>query len=700
MYYLIKKNQKKLMAVFAVLLMISFVATIGVGRAGGGGTRSDVVIGHLGKTAIHDSQLRASRDEWAWLSRYHFRSRFGQPTNLPAMLIAQGITGGAGRVPLQIEFAAGTVGDRAAQEIDQHPEAFLLLKLEAIANGLSVSSDVANSFLKNQMDMNVSSDGSNALETQAVEDAMLIGKQLEHLKDAVKISQPVWQHDAAGMQSVRLNLIDFLAPDFQKNVPAPTTQQVQEQFDRFKDVAPKSTGPSNPLGFGYQIPAAVKLQYLEIPRSEVVQAVIHTVHPNLPGSDPTISSDDSQYDWTVQAGFYYNAHKDEFKNEPLAKTEPSTRTSETRPGDTRPGDTQPTTTTSPTAAATTAQAATLPAIKPFEEVKQQIIDKLAASEADKLSQKIADDLKALLASDYQVIRRANPPTIGPIAPQAATQPADASATSRPTNDLMMLAHLEQLRDQIQQKDHVAIKLNDQARDWQTVTDLAKLPGIGTATSADHSAFAGMAIAAAQPPEASKSSPLQVWQPSDPLTDGQQNTYLFRLTAARPAHAPPDMSPIAKQVAADWKLSQAYGQSMQAAQKALASAKSVGLSQAARTNGQTLISTQLFSPRQDREVPGYPLPDPAASEAVLKGASDLLAHATPADKRPDTLVPLPSALRVVVMELAAVQLPDAEWMAQYQVTEAQQIAQVMRLAREWFNYDQIVSRTGYKAGQKS
>ena len=675
MYYLIKKNQKKLMAVFAVLLMISFVATIGVGRAGGGGTRSDTVIGHLGKTAIYDSQLRASREEWAWLSRYRF---------VPTILIAQGITGGPGR-------AAAAIGSKAVEEIDQHPEAFLLLKLEATANGLSVAPDVANSFLKNQMGMNVSSDGSNALETQAVQDAMLVGKQLEHLKDAVKVSQPVWQHDAAGMQSVRLNLIDFVAADFQKNVPAPTTQQVQQQFDRFKEVAPKTTSAANPLGFGYQIPAAVKLQYLEIPRSEVVQAVIHTVHPNVPGSDPTISSDDPQYDWAVQAGFYYNAHKDEFKNEPPAKTEPSTQGAQTRPG-----DTQPAATTAPT----TTQAATLPAIKPFEEVKQQIIEKLAAPEADKLSQKIANDLKALLSSDYQVIRRANPQMIGPVAPQAATQPVEASATSRPTNDLMMLAHLEQIRDQIQQKDHVAIKLNDQARDWQTVTDLPKLPGLGTATTADHSAFPEIAIAAAQPVEPPKAPSLQLWQPSDPLTDGQQNAYLFRLTAARPAHAPPDLAPIAKQVQADWKLSQAYDQAMQAAQKALASAKSVGLSQAARTNGQILISTPLFSPRQDREVPEYPLPDPAASEALLKGASDLLAQATPADKRPDALVPLPSALRVVVMELAAVQLPAAEWIAQYEVTEGQQIAQVMRLARDWFNYNQIVSRTGYKPEQKS
>lgn len=678
MYYLIKKNQKKLMAIFAVLLMISFVATIGVGRAGSGFSRSDVVVGHMGKSAIYDSEFRNSREEWAWLSRWQFRSVLGQPMKLPARLIADGITGGQGRAPMMLQFSAEMIGNQAVEEIDRHPEAFLLLKREALADGMQVTPDEAKSFLKNSMGMTISNDGSNDLEVNAIQDMMLISQELGHLKSAIKVSQPLWEHDAVETQSVRLGILDFRASDYEKGIAAPTTQQVQQQFDRFKDVPPHESTASNPLGFGYQIPARVKLQYVEIPRAEVIEAVIRTIQP-AGSADLALGSSDPKYNWEVQAASYYNAHPDEFKNAP--QTRPATRQVQT-------------VTTQPT----TEEADSQPTVKPFNEVKQEILDKLAAAQADTLQKQIADDLSAKLASDFQLIRQADPAAVIP-----STQPATQSttiATSQPTTNLMMLAHLEQIRDQIQQKYHVAVGLHDLGSDWQSQADLAKLPGIGSATGPGDLKFPEAATAFARPTSASASEALQLWQPSPVLSDAQQNGYLFRLTAAQPPHAPADMGAIAKQVESDWKLSQAYDQAMQAAQKAYASAKSNGISQAARTAGMQVITTPLFPPSRTQDVPGYPLDNAAATQALLKAASDLLTQATPSDKQPDALVPLPSALRVAVVELEAVQLPAPQWMLQFQVTQTQQMEQVERLARDWFNYDLIVARTGYKAEQKS
>lgn len=678
MYYIIKKNQKKLMAIFAVLLMISFVATFSVGRAGGGGQRSNPVVGHMGKTPIYDSQVRDAREEWAWLSRYQFRSVIGQPMKLPAHLIADAITGGQGMAPMMFQFQAENIGDQAVETIDQHPEAFLLLKLEAIQDGLNVTPDEANSFLKNAMGMTINND--NSLATSAVQDAMLIGRELAHLKEAIKVSQPLWQHDAVETQSVRLNILDFRASDFQKGIPAPTTQQVQQQFERFKDVPPHDTSPSNPLGFGYQIPARVKLQYIEIPHAEVVEAVIRTVHPSG-SAEAALGASDPQYDWEVQAAAYYNAHPEEFKSAP--QTQPTSRASRLQ-----------TVTSQPTTEET---AASRPTIKPFNEVKHEILDKLAAPQAEALAKQIADDVAARLASDFQTIRQADPAAVIP-----STQPTTqlAAATSQPTTNLMMLAHLEQIRDQIQQKYHVAIQLHDIVNDWLTQADLAKLPGIGDATGPEDAKFPELATSFTRLAPSLKGEALQLWQPSPLLNDGQQNAYLFRLTAAQPPHAPPEVAPVAKQIEADWKLAQAYDQAMEAAQKAYASAKTVGISQAARNAGLQPISTPLFQPTRAQEIPGYPLGNPAAQQMALKAASDLLAQATPSDKHPDSLVPLPSALRVAVMELAAAQLPQPEWIVQFGVTRNQQMEQVERLAADWFNYDLILTRTGYKPEQKT
>jgi hypothetical protein len=357
---------------------------------------------------------------------------------------------------------------------------------------------------------------------------------------------------------------------------------------------------------------------------------------------------------------------------------------------TQPSSTEPTTQT----ALATTEPASQPAIKPFEQVKQEIIEKLAATQVEDQSKKIADDLAARLADDFRAIQSADPaavlPTTGP-----TTAPAQASATTRPVETLMTLAHLEQIRSDIQQKYHVAIALHDIVNDWQTTKELGNLPGIGSSSTADHEPFAGYATSFARP----TTTPIQVWQPSLPLTDAQQNTYVFRLTAAQPAHAPPDLAPLAKQVEQDWKLAQAYELAKQAAQKAYDTAKTSGLSQAARASSQGIISTPLFPPQRSREVPSYPGLDPLASRELLSAAADLILKATPTEKHPDALVELPSAQRIVVMELAGVQLPGDQWLAQIITAKKEQQQRVGRLAGDWFNYDTVVSRTGYKPEEK-
>jgi hypothetical protein len=499
----------------------------------------------------------------------------------------------------------------------------------------------------------------------------------------MKISQPAWQHAAAQAQSVRLNLIDFNASEYEKTIPAPTPQQLNQQFDRFKDRAP---GENDPLAFGYQIPTRVKLQYMEIPRAQVIESVLRTIRP--PGSaGDTSAGTDAHYDWAVQAALYYESHKEEFVNTPPA-TQPSTQPT-TQAATTQLALTQPTTV-----------ATSLPAYKPFEDVKQEIIEKLAAAQIDQQARAIAADLASRLAEDYAAIQKTNPSAVHPTTVEATTKASVLSASPTPAGELMFLPHLEMIRADIDKKYGVAITLHDIGSDWQTTQTLAKLPGIGMATAGDSVPFSEYATSFARATTSAGLLPLQVWEPSQPLTDSEHNAYVFRLTAAQPAHAPGDVASVAKQVEQDWKLGQAYDQANNAAQKAYESAKTLGLAQVARTSNQKMTTTELFPPDQVEDVPGYKLPDPAATHQFLAAIQDLMANATPADKRPDKLVALPSAERIVVMELAGIQLNAPEWEAQIQVTEKQQQTRLQKLAQEWFNFDKIVARTQYKPVEKS
>ncbi|HSU65618.1 MAG TPA: hypothetical protein VLJ39_01990, partial [Tepidisphaeraceae bacterium] len=381
MYNVIKKYQTKLMAIFAVLLMVSFVATIGVGRGGMGTTSANVVVGHSGKTPVYLGEMNQAKEEWSFLNRVSTRMP------LPAMVFLQEIVreNPAASRDIQLQMAAFQLGRTISDNINQHPEMFLLLQKEAAANGLTVSKDQANEFLKNQLGIDVSNDDQGAFQTQAVQHLLMVASQLHHLMTALKVSEPAWQHDAAMEQAVRLSMVDFRVSDFIKSVPAPTTQQVEQQFDKYKDVPPGETSPANPLGFGYQVPTRVKLQYLEIPRAQVVESVVHNIPPA--GSE---GSANIPYAWDVQAALYYEKHSEEFKNTPPA-TEPAT----TQASNATQPSTQPV-------------ASTEPAIKPFAQVKQEIIDKLVADDVEKQTKLISDDLIARLKSDFDLISKADP----------------------------------------------------------------------------------------------------------------------------------------------------------------------------------------------------------------------------------------------------------------------------------------------------
>jgi len=373
MYKVIKKYQKKLLAIFAILLMIAFVATLGPGGPGGRGGRTEIVVAHLGKTPVYDRELASAKDQWQVLMRTGVSTQqsFNQQVPLPYAIL-----------PMTV-----------VEDIEKHPSLFLLLQKDAEQHGISVSPDESKTFWVNQLRRPVET--LTTLDVQAVRSMLTIVGEYQQLAQTVKVSQPIWQHEAAQQfQGVRLNLVDFRADEFDKSVPAPTTQQLQEHFDKYKSTPPRSADSmtSEGLGFGYQIPPRVKIQYIQIPRAKVAESL-----------QPT---PDKRHEWEVKAAEYYLAHEDEFRNPAtLPTTEPAATQSAT----------QSTAATTVPASQPAVAAASQPAIKPFEQVKQQIVEKLMTPDVTKQTDLIEKELASQLAADWIAIRKGHP---------AATQPAN------------------------------------------------------------------------------------------------------------------------------------------------------------------------------------------------------------------------------------------------------------------------------------
>ncbi|HWE96206.1 MAG TPA: hypothetical protein VG269_19740, partial [Tepidisphaeraceae bacterium] len=129
MYYIIKKNQKKLLALFAAGLMIVFILPAGL-KNGSSGREHGRPIGQLGKTTVYSEDREQARSDWRLLSQY----RAFIPEINPR-----------GVVPYTAHLGASLF-----EQIEKHNELFFLLQKEAEQRGIRVSQDEVGHILKNE----------------------------------------------------------------------------------------------------------------------------------------------------------------------------------------------------------------------------------------------------------------------------------------------------------------------------------------------------------------------------------------------------------------------------------------------------------------------------------------------------------------------------------------------------------------------
>jgi hypothetical protein len=497
-------------------------------------------------------------------------------------------------------------------------------------------------------------------------------------------------------QEVKLNLVEIRADEFKPATTAPTTQEVQEQFRKYANVPPgeaklpplSTTSPSTmpaSLPFGYRYPDRVKLQYLQVKRDQVRDAV-------KKGKDP--------YEWEVAAQRYFLAHQADYQV------------------------TQPT--ASPLGPALP-NAAAAPTTRPFAEVKEQVMEKVMQPEVERVTAEVRTAVAKRLAAGWEQYHgsagagaatrpggatatrpasaSASRPTGGPASGPAGA-PATAPAGTQPTG-YPSFAFLEQVAAEIQKQFGVLPSITSKADQWLTVDDLGKLPGIGVArtTADDGRSFANYVLQSAEPfmPVPEKADParvLSVLEPSEPLEDFDSNVYFFRLTDAQAAHAPTDLAEVREKVEADVIAGRAYARAADEATKLLEAARKQGLDPAAAAMGRRVIATGNFSQGRfgPTTIPNYPL-EADARRTLATEAYKLLEQATPQRPNPVAMITLPSERKILVAELAGVtnQLNDNQnFVNRMDVARRLAFRQVQDLVTTWFKADAVKSRLGYRS----
>lgn len=650
MYKIMEKHSKKLMAIFAALLMIVFIIP---NNNRSNRSPSDIEVGQIGSQTITADQLKFASQEWNTLMQTAFievgaNPQTGQPELAPLAILLD-------------PYHNRETEDFIIGQINKHPVMFLLLLREAQRNGVSVSNESLSGLLsvvqvqlsdRRVQYQDVKDDETGDFVRQAAHDLLMIQNAYKQSQDMIKISRPLLDNQLARtVQQIKLEMVEFDGKEFANKVPAPTTQQLTDQFNRYADHLPGVVDPkTDPAGYGYKYPNRVKLAYIEIPRAELRKAVL---------------ASQTNDQWQVDEWRYYKHHISEFP-----ATAPAS---------------QPT--SKPTDAFTLGKQATT---RPFNEVQSDVLNDLVDPQADQLAQQIESKIALQMRDDWNAYHNAvtaTPPT---------TAPASSTGVPYDSPD-----YLSKLAAQVQSDFKVIPTVVNLSQKFLDATELENLSGIGKSTvtlgNNGEAPFAPYAIQTAAPfAQASAQQSdnlLQLLEPSRPLKN-DDDTYIFRLTAVDPAHKPATLAEVQPQVEKDVRDAAAYAMAQATAKSTLAAAQSTTISAAAVKASKTVSDTGYFTLRL-----GYGATPPVSQNArgvFLKQAFDLLGVAA-TGKKPIELIDVPQDQKVFVAQLVNVQrIPelagvDVEPDAAAGITE--DLSQVLFF--QWYNYDAIRQRMDYK-----
>lgn len=653
----LKQNQKKVMAILGAMLMVTFLIT--PGALNGRSQSRGMPIGTIGKTVLYADDLRQAETEWSILRAC---------VALAPMQRGQSL--------------AETLGKRVYDEMDDHRELYLLLIKEAEQHGIAIPKDDVGSFAKN--DMFARSRVSGDLLQTTVQHYLMVRALLDQLSSTAKLSEPSWLHVLAEEANlVSLNLVEFTANENRLLATAPTTQQVNEQFEKYANVLPDSATPDNPLAFGYKVPNRVKVQYVSVTPQQAMDAV---------------RASKDAYDLDVQARMYYLNNQGKFPQAPA--TQPTTLPA-TNP------TSQPLATTAPTTAPATQSAVAAPTTRPFADVKDEILQTLLKPQAEELQKKVVAALHDRLASDYAYYRAAHPLTTQPTT-APATLPADVAALlpSTQPSPYDSYAYLQAVALDMQRQFKLLPSVH-QIGQWEDARQLAQEPGIGSATAGGE-AFPQYVTERAAPfltDPAAQAAAMQALQPSEPFTGADQAQYIARLTDVSPAHAPA-LADVRPRVQADVQLKLGWDAANAAATKIVDAARKTTLARAALDDNRQSFVTGSFEPfllkTRGGTIPNFSASPQSVAELADK-AADLLSQATTADPHPLAIIPMPADKMVIVAQLSEITMsdpPDNAFRRKLMIMHQLETLRTASLAARYFAYDAVAARLNFVPAKKS
>ena len=660
------------MAVIGVFLMIAFVADYRVrGRMGRGGSGSDV-IGRIGADTISGLEEQNARQEWDVLNKELRALRrmdrgFGDKPQMEVLSFTEATLFDRLSQATPQPIAAMIGARRIVQQIDA--TTYLLLLREARKLDIYPGRDAMQNALANIQEIGALDP---VLRDQALVNWLTILAAYDRIAAAPKITPAQsLRLLARGQQEISLDLVEFPAEQFMKDVPEPTRPQLEEFFNKYRN----SNSDTSEGGFGYRYPIRLRIQYIRIPKEKLKAAV------------------------TLEDMYsYFRNNPEKFEAEPATQptTEPTTRTTL--------GPELPT--TKPTTAPTTQELAKLPLAQRWARLSDKQRDRLKDEIAQQLAEQMSNAVRQRFAADWPNFHMA----------------ARASGTTIPTEipkttmnaPYHTISYLLRVREAVQKLKESRGVMPETAEEGQLLSErqLADLPGIGPSFLFEEYRrlpFAELAVERAEPflthdqhnqlMEMHEPT-MALFQASPPLHDNFGNVYIFRIIEADYSHPPQTLDEIETKVRNDWRTNEALKKARDAAKLLVESAKTRGgLQQALNAaNSQAKVITTGFFSEGEAAIEKYKLSNEAATTRLTKDAFSLLSEKLRNNvDHPAGVFEVPQAGVVIAAQLENAKPTVRDALMDLRVAYQQQLIEHIRQAEmlaQWLTPKNVEKRVNF------
>lgn len=707
MYRFLQENKKKLMAFFAVGLMIVFILPTTMRSAF---DPQRVKLGKLRGETVRLGAILGYQQAWHDAASLHvFLPEASAALARDPRLRTRGISEWEPLVP---QLFAG-VDPESLRRFASVNEGFFLLVREAEQSGVRPDLERARRLLAGgenggpmigarlpgdarivALDSPMIDEGIRERYARAL--AMVLAAQEVFARSSatlLKVSAPLEQHElAVEAQQVRLRIHEIPVRPFVDHRRLPDDTAIRAHFEKYADVPQGTVTAENPLGFGYRLADAVKVQYLAFNTAAVRAAVL--------ASRPADR-------WEVEARRHYLRNPSEFPATRPAATQP------TPPDDFSLGPTQQ---------------PTVPATAPFELVRDRALEAVLQPEVEQVTRRILGRIGQRMQTDFTAWKAA----------LDSQKPAPSSSLGVPYDSI---DYLEKLADLVQSEFGVRPSVVSLAREFLTreLADrndqLGSLFLQGSEGSREPFLFA-TSLLFDRNAEFHKDARdgLSRLEPFKPLRDFSGNHAVLRISDTRPAQKATDLEAVRSQIVANLHLLDALAAARASAEAVLARLQDRSLADAGLPR---TLDTGLFPVTSVPSSLGLPYTSQAAMQreviGLLKAAAARDGQLAPPLRAVMVLPAQPwqptSALspwenlrvsfatrtpRVLLAELVEVR---GEWTDELtrERMRLQQAAGIVRrlvtgqtaeearfnpgpvvnlLSRSWFDFASIAARTGY------